>query len=78
MKLEGLFDKFVNAGYESLNFLTEHMASDYPITDQVLWTEIGIVKPGHRVRILGKLMEATQGNKGPPQIRPGCNECLLL
>ena len=55
LRLEHLYENFCRAGYDRVDMLREHMWSTYCIDDEVLKTEVGVDKPGHRVRILGKL-----------------------
>ena len=61
MKLEHLYDLFVDAGYDDYEALLAQMAWRAPVTDSLLEHEIGIDKPGYRSRILSKLQEETQG-----------------
>jgi Ankyrin repeats (3 copies)/SAM domain (Sterile alpha motif)/Ankyrin repeats (many copies) len=57
LKLEELTDMFVDAGFDQYDMILAQMISRYPITDEILMNDIGILKPGHRNRILGKLKE---------------------
>ena len=50
---------FEQAGYEDLAFMCSQMNSRYPIDDGLL-KKIGVAKIGHRMRILGKLLEDSQ------------------
>lgn len=55
LKLDDLHGAFVASGYDDIEMLRAHMRSRYPLTDQVLRDELGVRKPGYRIRILGKL-----------------------
>jgi ankyrin repeat protein len=57
IKLEELIPKFLENGFDDYDMLISQMLSRYPITDEILLNEIGVNKPGHRNRILGKLKE---------------------
>lgn len=56
LRLGDLHDLFVEAGYDNVEYLREHMLSQYVITDEVLKHDVEVAKPGHRVRVLGKLL----------------------
>jgi Ankyrin repeats (3 copies)/SAM domain (Sterile alpha motif)/Ankyrin repeat len=59
LKLEDYLYMFENSGYEDIQFMCSQMNSRYPIDDNLL-SKIGIEKIGHRMRILGKLMEDSE------------------
>ncbi|CAG9314017.1 unnamed protein product [Blepharisma stoltei] len=60
LKLGDLYSSFEKNGYDDMEMLIAHMYSNYPITDELLETIIGIEKPGYRYRILGKLEDEVQ------------------
>jgi hypothetical protein len=51
---------FTRAGFDELDHLLILMNTDFPITEALL-KEIGVSKPGHRIRILAKLREDSTG-----------------
>ena len=55
-RLEFLFEKLMNAGYDDVEQMVSQMMSGMPITDENL-EKIGIDKPGHRKRLLIALDE---------------------
>ena len=69
---------FVEAGYEDLQLIRDLMASPYPLTEAVLTEEVGIHKPGHRYRILGKLLDDAPQQAYRPKIPAQCEACLLI
>ena len=78
LKLEELQPAFCEAGYDDLSSLRDHMWSRYPISDEVLLTEVGVVKPGHRVRILGKLQAEASRVRAPVGEELSCHTCRLF
>ncbi|OMJ90806.1 hypothetical protein SteCoe_6787 [Stentor coeruleus] len=56
IKLEELYEILVDAGYDNSLAMTQQMKGPMPITEIDL-QQIGIIKPGHRKRILWKLEE---------------------
>ena len=54
LKLEDLYDTFVEGGYDELEAMLSQMRSRMPITAKTL-RDIGIYKPGYVARILAKL-----------------------
>ena len=58
--LEGLYEKFVAAGFEDLEPLLLVMKTSYALTEETLEKDFGIEKPGHRHRLLSKLKEDSQ------------------
>jgi hypothetical protein len=55
-RLDFLFEKLMNAGYDDVEQMISQMMSGMPITDENL-EKIGIEKPGHRKRLLVALEE---------------------
>jgi hypothetical protein len=51
---------FNRAGFDELDHLLIWMNTELPITEAVL-KEVGVTKPGHRIRILAKLLEDCTG-----------------
>lgn len=75
IKMEKYLKLFEQAGYEDYQFMVSLMNSRYPIDDNLL-SKIGIVKLGHRARILAKLMDDA---KDVQRKSLGSNErCILL
>lgn len=73
LKLEKYFKVLEQAGYEDLGFMCAQMNSRYPIDDTLL-QKIGILKIGHRLRILGKLMEDSKNlNVKTERVKESCN-----
>lgn len=64
LKLEELLQKFIESGFDDYEMLLSQMESKYPITEEILLHEIGVVKPGHRTRLLGKLKEEMKSPLG--------------
>jgi hypothetical protein len=62
MKLEFLFEKLMNAGYDDVDQMVSQMMSGMPITEENL-EKIGIDKPGHRKRLLIALDEESRPYK---------------
>jgi len=60
LKLEELYELFVNSGFDDYDQLITQMQSRYPIDDNILKYDIRINKPGYRNRILSKLQEDTR------------------
>lgn len=56
IKLEELWAKLEDAGYDDSELIISQMQSNMPIDDNLLKT-IGIDKIGHRMRLLAKLHE---------------------
>lgn len=75
MKLTHLYGRFVDSGYDDLGFMKELMESQDPITDSVLKYEIGIDKPGYRIRILGRLMNEVRKETIS---QSGCGLCSVF
>ena len=78
LKLLKLHEQFVQAGYDSIQLLRDLMHSPYPVTEEILLTEIGIDKPGHRVRILGKLLDDVRFTEPWTHGPAPCGQCHLL
>lgn len=57
MRLECVFEKLIESGYDDLDLLQGQMRSDLPLSLSHL-KEIGILKAGHRVRFIAGLEEA--------------------
>ena len=78
LRLGKLAHKFLEAGFESMDEIREMMLSPYPITEEVLRDDIQIDKPGHRFRILGKLLFDTKRTDISVYKEPVCESCLIL
>ena len=59
VKLEGLYEDLMAAGYDDLDQMIAQMMSGIPITEESL-VKIGIKKSGHRLRLLAALDEETR------------------
>ncbi len=57
LKIEMYLDNFVKNGYHSIELMLLQMDSKNPLTDEILKDELGILKIGHRSRIINKLLE---------------------
>ena len=57
LKVEEYLKNFVNNGYHSLELLLLQMNSKNKVTEELLKEDIGIIKIGHRARIINKLKE---------------------
>jgi hypothetical protein len=55
LKMEQFLMNFINCGYYSIELMLMQMASNNPITSEILKEDIGIEKVGHRSRIINKL-----------------------
>lgn len=82
IKLTELKDIFLDAGFDDAETLMGLMQSRYPITDEFL-TEIGVMKLGHRNRILSKLQEDQIAKKEVLVIEKttnnvSCQKCLIM
>ena len=75
IKLEAYVKAFEQAGYEDLGFMHSQMNSRYPIDDALL-QKIGVGRLGHRLRILGKLLEDSQSSYVKPKRTK--ESCILL
>ena len=75
LKLDCYLYSFEKAGYEDIGFMCAQMNSKYPIDEELL-EKIGIFKIGHRMRILGKLMQDAENLKTKSE-DPKKN-CILL
>ena len=73
LKMQKHLKRFLAAGYEDVTSMRALMHSEYAISEEVLRTEVGVEKPGHRYRILAKLL----AEAGPSQVFEG-NTCSLL
>ena len=74
MRLEELHGQFAAAGYEDLGWMLAQMSSPQPITEEVLRTEVGVTKPGHRMRLLGRLLLLTSRARTDFS----CSGCVLV
>jgi len=57
LKIENYLINFVEGGYHSIELMLLQMESKNPINDAILRDDLGIVKIGHRARIINKLLE---------------------
>ncbi|OMJ78256.1 hypothetical protein SteCoe_6577 [Stentor coeruleus] len=55
LNMQAYYDNFEKAGYEDLEHLLALMNSKWPITENELIYDIGVVKQGHRFKILAAL-----------------------
>ena len=55
LKLERFYLNFLEAGYDDLDLMVEHMDSCFPITDEIL-RDMKVDQVGYRLRILGSLL----------------------
>ena len=62
-KLEEYLDNFIKNGYHSVELFLYQMISKNPINNNILYSEIGIEKIGHRSRILSILKEESKKMK---------------
>ncbi|CAG9313745.1 unnamed protein product [Blepharisma stoltei] len=84
MKLSELKDIFIESGFDDYNTILSLMHSRYPITDQLL-VDIGVIKLGHRNRILSKLQEETTLKEKRESLimekttnTASCQRCLIM
>mmetsp|Transcript_33320 Transcript_33320/g.58451 ORF Transcript_33320/g.58451 Transcript_33320/m.58451 type:complete len:300 (-) Transcript_33320:589-1488(-) len=56
INLQDLYEILIGGGYDDISSMIDQMHSPLPITEQML-KNIGIDKPGHRVKLLMKLEE---------------------
>jgi len=92
LKLKHLYQNFVEAGFDDLEHLLALMHSNYPLTDEVLKSEVNIYKLGHRHRLLfklkqdcGKARRMVGGGEGAPGVSmereekgAACELCQLM
>ena len=57
IKIENYLENFIEGGYYSIELILMQMNSKFPINDSVIKDELGIVKVGHRARLINKLIE---------------------
>ena len=57
LKVENYLENFLTGGYYSIELILMQMNSKFPINDSILKEELGILKVGHRARIMNKLVE---------------------
>ena len=57
LRVEDYLRNFVDNGYHSLELLLMQMNSKNKVTEELLKEDIGIIKIGHRARIINKLQE---------------------
>jgi len=74
--LPHLHPDFLKAGYEDVEGLVQVMRSSYALTEASLESELGVLKPGHRHRILSKLREDSIGSPRPDSA--SCELCHLM
>lgn len=55
LNMQTYYDSFEKSGYEDLEHLLALMNSKWPITEKELIYDIGVIKQGHRYKILGAL-----------------------
>lgn len=78
LRLGKLHELFIGSGYDDLSYIREQMVSPYPITEETLKTEVKLNKPGHRLRILGKLLDEARLSDLSIYSTPNCAVCALL
>jgi hypothetical protein len=69
-RLDFLFEKLMNAGYDDIEQMVSQMMSGMPITEENL-EKIGIDKPGHRKRLLMALDEECRPYKSSRRTNRG-------
>ena len=57
LKVENYLENFLEGGYCSIELILMQMNCKFPINDSILKEELGILKVGHRARIMNKLVE---------------------
>ena len=57
IKIENYLENFIEGGYYSIELILMQMNSKFPINESVIKDELGIVKVGHRARLINKLIE---------------------
>ena len=57
LKIENYLENFLEGGYHSIELILMQMNCKFPINDYILKDELGILKVGHRARIINKLVE---------------------
>lgn len=73
--MEPLFQPFLLNGYDDMDFIHQIMRSSEPLSLRHL-EEIGIKKPGHRVRVLALLEDEILRMRKSLAINPGFNCCV--
>lgn len=72
MRLECLFEALQSAGFDDIDSLRNQMNSSIPLDIEGL-KKIGVLKPGHRVRLLACLEEEARGRFRPRRVPTGEN-----
>ena len=57
LKIENYLENFLEGGYHSIELILMQMNCKFPINDYILKDDLGILKVGHRARIINKLVE---------------------
>ena len=57
IKVENYIDNFIEGGYYSIELILMQMNCKNQINDEIIRDELGIIKVGHRARIINKLVE---------------------
>ena len=57
IKVENYLENWIEGGYYSIELMLMQMNSKHPINDFIMKDELGIIKVGHRARIINKLVE---------------------
>ena len=57
IKIENYIENFIEGGYYSIELILMQMNSKFPINDNIIKDELGIIKVGHRARLINKLIE---------------------
>jgi hypothetical protein len=85
MRLELLYTKFRNSGYDNLDMIKKQVLSRFPFNDETLKHAVGIDKAGHRFRILSKLEEEMRHATWDSTIKlegneptKACASCLVI
>ena len=65
IKIENYLENFIEGGYYSIELILMQMNSKFPINDNIIKDELGILKVGHRARLINKLIDDGKkfGNK---------------
>ena len=57
LKVEDYLENFIQGGYCSIELILMQMNCKFPINDSIMKEELGILKVGHRARIMNKFVE---------------------
>ena len=57
IKIENYLENFIEGGYYSIELILMQMNSKFPINDNIIKDELGILKVGHRARLINQLID---------------------